>query len=293
MTNHMYASTLTIDWARSLQQQRLPESSATQFSKQTTNLGPMHSQLQSPLFKLPAELRTAIYEYTFVAIPDHDGLINIRSEALPSRSLPLTCRRVHQESTAMQCKACDNFLMKDYKILCNGKRSRKMLHDFKLEINIARGNLNGIQLRGICGVSDEKLRCIEHLQVVLFLNLGCSENAARSHIKLRLYKFCGVWKPELTYEHEELDEAAARRELNVKLQRLIQREFEELRDYAERTLARHLRDLYVLDQDERCKQIEPFKYSFNKVSFLILHRFNSRLMSSPLIRSNRSIHIAP
>lgn len=207
-----------------------------QISKQTMNSRPMHSQLQSPLFKVPAEIRTAIYEYAFLATPDHDGTINIRSEALPSRSLPLTCRRVHQECTAMQRKAYDNFLMNDYGILGNGKHSWKMLPDFKLEINIARDNLNNIKLHDICSVSDEELRCIEHLQVVLFLNLGCSENAARSRIRLHLYKLCGVWISEVMYEHEELDEAAARHELNVKLHKLIQREFGELKYYAERTM---------------------------------------------------------
>lgn len=39
--------------------------------------------------------------------------------------------------------------------------------------------------------------------------------------------------------------------------------------------------------------IDCLKYSFNKVSFLILHSLISLLMSLPLIQSNRSIHINP
>lgn len=39
--------------------------------------------------------------------------------------------------------------------------------------------------------------------------------------------------------------------------------------------------------------IDCLKYSFNKVSFLILHSFISILKPLPLIQSTRSIHITP
>lgn len=195
-----------------------------QLSKQTTHLGPMHSQLQSPLFKLPAEIRTLIYEYAFVVVTDEDGEINIRSEVLPSINLPSTFRRIHQECVRLQRDVYNDF----WDSRC---------HDFKLEITITREDLSTVELRDICRVSNEEFRCLRRLQVILALNLGCSETGARSRITLELYNSYGYWKSDITHKHEKFSDAAARREFSIKLHKLIQNEFDELQHYTRLALS--------------------------------------------------------
>lgn len=204
---------------RSEHHQRLTQYPATQVSKRTTNLGPMHSQLQSPLFKLPAELRTAIYQYAFVATLDRDGYIDIRSEALPSFNLPLTCHRIHKESTGVQRKTYEEF---------RTNRPR-----FKLEITITGDDLSPMQLRDICSLSDEEFRCISHLHIVLVLNLGCSQNTARSRINLQLYKTARVWRFDINHRHRMLKQSC--RELDATLHELDRLEFDGLHSHVEAT----------------------------------------------------------
>lgn len=105
-----------------------------------------HDQQQSPLFRLPPELRNRVYEMAFEDEAESIDVTQVCARK-PSSALIRSCRRMHAESNGIFKAAFQDFWQKDFVIdLCKGSAAivplykHDILHPSRVDIFIIRPN---------------------------------------------------------------------------------------------------------------------------------------------------------
>lgn len=146
----------------------LPDMTMT--SQETPSRSPMHQQQQSPLFRLPSELRNEIYERAFAT---RDGPVHMNNAAAdfstsgagatgaaqeftpsnlgrvtptaPSAAILRSCRRIRKESRALFATASQAYWRNEFVISIRQSPENHAYINFSANVNIPNGYLARIR----------------------------------------------------------------------------------------------------------------------------------------------------